>query len=186
MPFNIPFGRAAIPVLSIIGALAIGAVFTQLLFQNISNSTPIYIVWGILGTIFFVIYRKRRGLPVWEPLAAPPEPEKRVAYVRPVIPAEPRVRLGRRGRLGIVVPPDPEGEAPEQQRRVKIRFDRATITRDPRRLLEVAGLTLLSMGAVALDLSPYDPFGPGVSWSLGVVAIFLIVSLILLRSRSES
>ena len=41
MPLNIPFGRASIPVLSVIGALAIGAVFTQLLFQNISNSTTV-------------------------------------------------------------------------------------------------------------------------------------------------
>src|SRR5437588_6907660 len=45
MPFNIPFGRASIPVLSVIGALAIGSVFTQLLFQNIEQSTWIFVGW---------------------------------------------------------------------------------------------------------------------------------------------
>ena len=183
MPFNIPFGRAAIPVLSVVGALAIGAVFTQLLFQNISNSTPIYIVWAILGSLSFVVYRKARNLPVWEPLASPPMPQLRVAYVRPALPAEPRVRLGRRGGLGVVVPPDPQ--KPESTRRVKIRFEGA-ITRDPRKLLEAAGLALLGVGAVTLDLSQYDPFGPGISWSLGFVAIVLIVAFMVLRSRAEA
>jgi APA family basic amino acid/polyamine antiporter len=37
MPWNIRFGRDSIPVLSIVGALFIGTVFTQLMFQNISN-----------------------------------------------------------------------------------------------------------------------------------------------------
>src|SRR5258708_30188081 len=39
MPFNIRFGRASAPILSLVCSLAIGTVFTQLLFQNISNST---------------------------------------------------------------------------------------------------------------------------------------------------
>src|SRR5438034_5080487 len=38
MPGNIPFGRASIPVLSVIGALAIGAVLTQLVFQHIEQA----------------------------------------------------------------------------------------------------------------------------------------------------
>src|SRR5207253_10795555 len=49
MPFNIKFGRDSIPVLSLVGALAIGIVFTQLMFQNISNSTWIYLGWLVLG-----------------------------------------------------------------------------------------------------------------------------------------
>ena len=183
MPFNISFGKAAIPVLSVVGALAIGAVFTQLLFQNISNSTPIYLVWSALGVAFFVVYRKRRKLPVWEALAVPPEPEQRVAYVRPALPAEPRVKLGRRvsATIAVVAPVD---LPPAGQRRVKIRFDRAII-RDPRKLAEIAALVVFSIAAVALDLSRYDPFGPELSWSPGVVVILLVVAYFILRSRSE-
>ena len=68
----------AIPILSIVayiplvGALAIGTVFTQLLSQNISNSTYIWLGWMELGVITFVIYRRHRGLPLWEPLEVPP------------------------------------------------------------------------------------------------------------------
>ena len=185
MPFNISFGRAAIPVLSVVGALAIGAVFTQLLFQNISNSTPIYLVWTVLGVAFFVVYRKRRKLAVWEPLAAPPEPEHRIAYLRPALPAEPRVKLGRKGGSAtVVVVPPPDAE-PVPPRRVKIRFDR-TIIRDPRKLAEIAGLLLVSIAAVALDLSRFDPFGTEISWSPGIVVILLVVAYFILRSRSES
>ncbi len=45
MPWNIRFGRDSIPVLSLLGALAIGTVFTQLMSQNISNSSYIYLGW---------------------------------------------------------------------------------------------------------------------------------------------
>src|SRR5207302_8412851 len=43
MPWNIKFGRDSIPVLSLVGALFIGTVFTQLLFENISNTTFIFL-----------------------------------------------------------------------------------------------------------------------------------------------
>src|SRR5438132_9718927 len=85
MPFNIKFGRDSIPVLSIVGALAIGTVFTQLIFQNISNSTWIYIGWL----------------------------------------------------------------------------------------------------AVGIDLSPYDPTGPGIGWSPGIVLVALMAAYLLNRSHSE-
>ncbi|TMD99816.1 MAG: APC family permease [Chloroflexi bacterium] len=51
MPWNIKFGRESIPVLSVVGALFIGTVFTQLVFQNISNSTFIFIGWLALGVL---------------------------------------------------------------------------------------------------------------------------------------
>src|SRR3989440_2965072 len=60
MPINIPFGRSSIPVLSVIGALGIGAVFTQLLFQNIQSSTFIFLGWLAIGVVTFVVYRRIR------------------------------------------------------------------------------------------------------------------------------
>src|SRR5215470_17984481 len=60
MPLNIPFGRSSIPMLSVIGALGIGAVFTQLLFQNIGNSTFIFVSWVAVGGLTFVVYRRYR------------------------------------------------------------------------------------------------------------------------------
>ncbi|MEP7105669.1 MAG: APC family permease, partial [Chloroflexota bacterium] len=68
MPINIPFGRASIPVLSIVGALAIGAVFTQLAAQNIAYSTYIFSGWVALGVVAFVAYRKYTAQFLWEPL----------------------------------------------------------------------------------------------------------------------
>ena len=38
MPLNVRLGHGKVPLLSVIGALGIGAVFTQLLFQNIQGS----------------------------------------------------------------------------------------------------------------------------------------------------
>src|SRR6202158_5830130 len=66
MPWNIKFGRDSIPVLSLVGALDIVTVFTQLMFQNISNSTFIYVGGLALGVVSFVLYRKHRNRPLWE------------------------------------------------------------------------------------------------------------------------
>src|SRR5581483_2302146 len=49
MPLNIRFGRSTIPVLSVVGALAIGTVFTQLAFENVSQSSLIFMGWLALG-----------------------------------------------------------------------------------------------------------------------------------------
>src|SRR5450756_965460 len=76
MPWNIKFGRDSIPVLSLLGALAIGTVFTQLMSQNISNSTFIYLGWLVLGVISFVLYKRHRKQPLWEPLEVPPPPDR--------------------------------------------------------------------------------------------------------------
>ena len=91
MPINIKFGRDSVPVLSLVGALAIGTVFTQLLFQNISNSTWIYLGWLALGVLSWVVYQKYRKHPLWEPLEVPPPPDREIEH----LPAEPMPQIAR-------------------------------------------------------------------------------------------
>src|SRR5207244_566111 len=101
MPLNIKFGKSSIPVLSVIGALAIGAVFTQLLFQNIEQSTFLYVGWLAAGVLLFVGYRKLRKRSVWQPMVGPPpEPHVRARPPGEDIPPRPlpRVRVNRRRR----------------------------------------------------------------------------------------
>jgi APA family basic amino acid/polyamine antiporter len=93
MPLNIPFGRSAIPVLSVVGAVAIGAVFTQLMSQNISGSTYVFLGWVLLGVVAFVAYRRYIGAFLWEPLAVPPPPDREVQHEPLVMPHAARVRL---------------------------------------------------------------------------------------------
>src|SRR6266568_885724 len=76
MPWNIKFGRDSIPVLSLVGALFIGTVFTQLVFQNISSSTMIFLGWLGLGALTYVLYMRYRHEPLWEPLEIPPPRER--------------------------------------------------------------------------------------------------------------
>ena len=71
-------------VLSLVGAIGIGTVFTQLMFQNISNSTYIYIGWLALGVVVFVLYRKHRNEPLWERLEEPPPRAARKPRRRPM------------------------------------------------------------------------------------------------------
>ncbi|MDQ6876232.1 MAG: APC family permease, partial [Candidatus Dormibacteraeota bacterium] len=100
MPGNIKFGRDSIPILSVVGAIAIGTVFTQLMFQNISNSTFIYLGWLVLGVISFVLYRNHRKQPLWEPLEEPPPPDREVEHLPPEpLPHAARYRIGRRERV---------------------------------------------------------------------------------------
>lgn len=175
MPLNVPFGRSSIPVLSVIGALAIGAVFTQLLFQDIEHSTWIFSGWLAAGVLAFVAYRSWRGLPVWEPLETPPPEVHRPAPAPLRPPHETYVRLGRRGRVPASAPepgppePRPLGPGPFPL------------------VVSVGGaavLALASLAALALDLSPLDPFGPGLGWSPGLVVVFLAAAVILFRSRA--
>src|SRR5256885_1123820 len=97
MPWNVKFGRDSIPVLSLVGALFIGTVFTQLLFENISNTTFIFMGWLALGVLSYVLYMRYRHQPIWEPLEVPPPREREVERVPfESLPRSARYRMGRR------------------------------------------------------------------------------------------
>ncbi len=185
MPGNIRFGRDYIPVLSVVGALAIGTVFTQLMFQNISSSTWIYLGWVALGALSFVLYRRHRHEPLWEPLEVPPPPDREVDRT----PLEPhpqaaRYRLGRRERVAAHAAPRP-APRPRRQHRwlgLELFFARHGAVRG---FLIVAVFASVSGLAVGIDLSNYDPFGPGLGWSPGIVITALLAAYLLNRSRSE-
>jgi len=185
MPFNIPFGRASIPVLSIVGALAIGTVFTQLIFQNISNSTWIFLVWLVLGALGFVWYRKRRREPWWEPLEVPPPADREVARgpIEPH-PIAARYKHGRRERVAAHAAPLAERHVRRRNRLlgVELFFARHGYLRG---VLIVAVFLGVSGLAVGIDLSSYDPFGPGLGWSPGIVLMALISAYLLNRGRIE-
>ncbi|MGH7861454.1 MAG: APC family permease [Candidatus Dormibacteraceae bacterium] len=178
MPFNISFGRSTIPLLSVVGALAIGAVFTQLLGQNIADSTPIYVVWLALGVIVFLAYRRYRGLAIWEPLQnARPVERAGPQYADAHVDSE-RVRLGRRGHVDEVSSPSRRA-APVEPIPAP-----AALPKHIAILIAVASL-LTGAVAVAFDLSPFDPFGPGLGWSPGVMIVAISVAIIVLHGRSE-
>src|SRR5437660_1636123 len=100
MPWNVKFGRDSIPVLSLVGALFIGTVFTQLVFQNISNSTFIFMGWLLLGVLVYLLYRRYRHEPLWEPLEVPPIREREFEHVPfESQPRSARYRMGRRERI---------------------------------------------------------------------------------------
>ena len=186
MPINIPFGRASIPVLSIVGALAIGAVFTQLAAQNIAFSTYIFSSWVALGVVAFVAYRRYTGQFLWEPLAVPPPPDREVQHQPLVIPHSARVRLKHPER--VFDQPLPEPTATEHQRhttrrRVQLMVERAGALRVSLGLMICVALSVL---AVYIDLSRYDPFGPGLGWSPGILGVMFISAFLLVRSRYEN
>jgi APA family basic amino acid/polyamine antiporter len=174
MPLNIPFGRSSIPVLSVIGALGIGAVFTQLFFQNIQSSTFIFVAWLATGVATFVIYRKTMRRSVWQPPAMPPvEPhgrEGRRLLERTVDPYAARVHVGRRHSRFEEPPQRPAGRP---------------MARRPLALLAIGACVVVAALAVLVDLSPLDPFGPGLGWSPGVIVIAIVVVLALAGGRDE-
>jgi basic amino acid/polyamine antiporter, APA family len=188
MPLNIPFGRSKIPVLSVVGALAIGAVFTQLFFENIQGSTFIYVCWLIAGALIFVAYRLRHKRSLWQPMACAPP---RRLYRRPLAPFErigenheQRLRVGRRrprdaAKTRMEEPPQPLTQ------RLLAAADRM---RNPWRWLALAGwAALVGTGvlAVILDLSNTDPFGHTLGWSVGVLLVAVFAGFLLFRSRAE-
>jgi APA family basic amino acid/polyamine antiporter len=189
MPLNIRFGRSSIPVLSVIGALGIGAVFTQLFFQNIDSSTFIYVGWLVAGLLIFVGYRLYRRKSLWQPLAVPPPspmaPQARPAFERIGDPYAARVHVGRRVKTAAVSPAVAAASSASRSERLLAYVSRLA---NPRRALAVA-LALVCVGvgvlAVAVDLSPLDPFGPGLGWSPGVVVVSLLCAYLLVRSREE-
>jgi APA family basic amino acid/polyamine antiporter len=187
MPLNIRLGRARVPLLSVIGALAIGAVFTQLFFQNIQGSTFIYAGWLVAGVLIYTAYRRYRKKSLWQPLASPPP--ARVtrplrAYERIGAHYDQRVHLGRRPVRPAAVP---AGPAHERTRGDRVLGALARL-RNPWRILAMAGL-LAGMGVVvaglSLGLSNGSGFGPGLAWLPGLLLIGLLVAFLLVRGSRE-
>ena len=186
MPWNVRFGRESIPVLSVLGALFIGTVFTQLVFQNISNSTFIFLGWLALGVLTYVAYQRYRGEPLWEPLEVPPPREREVEHVPfESLPRSARYRMGRRERIAAhaaAVPHLHERHRPAWQLEVELFFARHGALRG---VLIVTVFAAVSGLAVFVDLSPIDPFGRGLGWSPGLVVVAFLAAYVLNRSHAE-
>src|SRR5487761_1381553 len=179
MPGNIRFGRDSIPILSVVGAIAIGTVFTQLMFQNISNSTFIYLGWLLLGVISFVLYRNHRKQPLWEPLEEPPPPDREVEHLPPEpLPTAARFKHGRRVPAHAATTREVRHRSHRRGWRLEMElfFARHGYVRG---VLIVMVFAAVSGLAVGVDLSSYDPTGPGLSWSPGIVITTLIAAYLL-------
>jgi basic amino acid/polyamine antiporter, APA family len=187
MPGNIRFGRDSIPILSVVGAVAIGTVFTQLMFQNISNSTFIYLGWLALGTVSFVLYRKHRHRPLWEPLESPPPPDREIERLPPEpLPQAARYRLGRRERIQAQAAANKPVLAQRHRSSWRLGWELFFARHgNVRGALIVLVFAAVSGLAVGVDLSPLDPFGPGLGWSPGIVLTSLIAAYLLNRSHQE-
>jgi APA family basic amino acid/polyamine antiporter len=188
MPGNIKFGRDSIPILSVVGAIAIGTVFTQLMFSNISNSTFIYLGWLVLGVISFVLYRTYRKQPLWEPLEEPPPPDREVEHLPPEpLPQAARYRLGRRERVAAHAAASRPVRHRTHRRSWRLGWELYFARHgNVRGILIVLVFAAVSGLAVGVDLSRADPFGPGLGWSPGIVVTTLIAAYLLNRSHSET
>ena len=185
MPGNIKFGRDSIPVLSVVGAIAIGTVFTQLMFQNISNSTYIYLGWLVLGVVSFVLYQKHRKHPLWEPLEEPPPPDREVEHLPPEpLPTAARFKHGRRVPAHAATARQIRHRTHGRGWRLEVELFFARHG-NVRGMLIVLVFAAVSGLAVGVDLSSYDPFGPGVGWSPGIVLTTLLAAYLLNRSHGE-
>jgi basic amino acid/polyamine antiporter, APA family len=185
MPGNIKFGRDSIPILSVVGAIAIGTVFTQLMFQNISNSTFIYLGWLVLGVISFMLYRNHRKQPLWEPLEEPPPPDREVEHLPPQpLPTAARFKHGRRVAAHAAATARSTRHRHRRTWRLgwELYFARHGNVRG---ILIVLLFAAVSGLAVGVDLSPADPFGSGIGWSPGIVLTTLLAAYLLNRSHSE-
>ncbi len=186
MPWNIKFGRDSIPLLSLVGALFIGTVFTQLVFQNISNSTFIFMGWLVLGVLAYVLYMRYRHEPLWEPLEVPPPREREVDHIPlETLPRSARYRMGRRERISAHaarVHHVRERHRPGWQLELELFFARHGQIRGA---LIVVVFAAVSGLAIFVDLSPFDPTGPGLGWSPGLVIVAFIAAYLLNRSHAE-
>ena len=186
MPWNIKFGRDSIPILSLVGALFIGTVFTQLIFQNISSSTFIFMGWLALGVLTYLLYRRYRHQPLWEPLEVPPAREREVDRVPfESQPRSARYRMGRRERITAHAARARhvhERHRPAWQLELELFFARHGAIRG---VLIVLVFAAVSGFAVFIDLSAFDPFGPGLGWSPGLVIVAFLAAYVLNRSHSE-
>jgi APA family basic amino acid/polyamine antiporter len=187
MPGNIKFGRDSIPILSLVGAIAIGTVFTQLMFQNISNSTFIYLGWLVLGVISFVLYRNHRKQPLWEPLEEPPPPDREVEHLPPEpLPTAARYRYGRRERIAAHAAASATARHRSHRRGWQLGWELYFARHgNVRGVLIVVVFAAVSGLAVGVDLSTYDPFGTGIGWSPGIVVTTLLAAYLLNRSHGE-
>lgn len=188
MPGNIKFGREQIPILSLVGALAIGTVFTQLMSQNISNSTWIYIGWLALGVVTFVAYRRYRKEPLWEPLEVPPPPDREVEHLPPEpLPQTARYRHGRRERVAAHAAARVVPRHVTHRRRWRVGWELYFKQHGSvRGVLIVLVFAAVSGLAIGVDLSSYDPFGTNLGWSPGIVVVALIAAYLLNRSHAET
>jgi basic amino acid/polyamine antiporter, APA family len=188
MPGNIKFGRDSIPILSLVGAIAIGTVFTQLMFQNISNSTFIYLGWLVLGVISFVLYKNHRKQPLWEPLEEPPPPDREVEHLPPEpLPTAARYKYGRRERIAAHAAATAKGRHRPHRRHWRLGWELYFARHgNVRGILIVVAFAAVSGLAVGIDLSAYDPFGTGLGWSPGIVLTTLIAAYLLNRSHGET
>src|SRR5436309_1769886 len=186
MPWNIKFGPDSIPVLSVVAALFIGTVFTQLLFENISNTTFIFMAWLGLGVLTYLGYRRYRKEPLWEPLETPPVREREHEHVPfESLPRSERFRMGRRERISAHAARARhihERHRPRWQLEIELFFARHGAVRG---ILIVLVFAAISGLAVFVDLSPYDPFGPGLGWSPGLVIVAFLAAYVLNRSHAE-
>jgi APA family basic amino acid/polyamine antiporter len=186
MPWNIKFGRDSIPVLSLVGALFIGTVFTQLIFENISNTTFIFMGWLLLGVLTYLAYRRYRHEPLWEPLETPPVREREHEHLPfESLPRSERFRMGRRERISAHAARARhvhERHRPRWQLEIELFFARHGAVRG---ILIVLVFAAVSGLAVFVDLSPYDPFGPGLGWSPGLVIVAFLAAYVLNRSHAE-
>jgi APA family basic amino acid/polyamine antiporter len=189
MPLNVRLGRSSVPVLSVIGALAIGAVFTQLFFQNIQSSTVIYAGWLTAGVLIFVAYRLHHGRSLWQPLATPPRPPPPPPpLVRPyerigAIYSQ-RVRVGRRS----IRPAAEPARTPHERTRADMLLGGLAAIGNVRRALALTGVLLcvgVAVAAIVLDLWDAARFGALVGWLPGVLMIGLLVVVLLVRSSRE-
>jgi hypothetical protein len=154
-------------------------------FQNISNSTFIFFGWLALGTLTFVFYRRYRHEPVWEPLEVPPPPDREIDRLPPELrPTAARYRIGRRERVSAHAAPAPRPHEHRQHRLLGVELFFARHGR-VRGVLIVLVFAAISGLAVGVDFSNYDPFGPGMNWSPGIVLVALMAAYLLNRSQGE-
>jgi len=182
MPINVPLGQGSVPVLSVVGVLAIGAVFAQLFFENIDSSSFVYVGWLGVGVLTFVVYRCYRRKPLWHSLAAPPPVPRAMPVGPPRDRYAVRVRVGRRRLKEAATPASP---APARTLLDQM-LAQVLALRNPRRVvwgLALAGYLAVIVLAVWFDLSPYDPFGPRLSWSPGLILISALAIVFALRGR---
>lgn len=191
MPLNVPFGRSSIPLLSVIGALGIGAVFTQLFFQDIQYSTFIYIGWLAAGVLTFTLYRLLRKRSLWQPLATPPPPRLArtatgPAYRRTTGAYDLRIHVSRRRvRLAAAEPP---GTSRDERTMLDRVFAAAFSLTNLQRAMATAvwvACVAAAVLAVVFDLFPVAPFGRGLGWVPGFILVAVLAGFFLLRARGD-